>query len=113
MEDFSERFSPAIRGVVEFAKRLPGFSILSQDDQVTLLKAGVFEVLLVRLACMFEGSSMLCVNGQILEKHAVSAQNARFLLDSMFKFAEQFNSLGLSDDQIGLFCALVVIAPDR
>ncbi|CAG7727045.1 unnamed protein product [Allacma fusca] len=113
VEDFSERFSPAIRGVVEFAKRLPGFSILSQDDQVTLLKAGVFEVLLVRLACMFEGSSMLCVNGQILEKHAVSAQNARFLLDSMFKFAEQFNSLGLSDEQIGVFCALVVIAPDR
>lgn len=40
MEDFSERFSPAIRGVVEFAKRIPGFNLLSQDDQVTLLKVG-------------------------------------------------------------------------
>lgn len=38
LEDFSERFSPAIRGVVEFAKRIPGFAMLSQDDQVTLLK---------------------------------------------------------------------------
>lgn len=38
LEDFSERFTPAIRGVVEFAKRIPGFSILCQDDQVTLLK---------------------------------------------------------------------------
>lgn len=38
LEDFSERFSPAIRGVVEFAKRIPGFAALSQDDQVTLLK---------------------------------------------------------------------------
>ena len=38
LEDFSERFSPAIRGVVEFAKRIPGFSMLSQEDQVTLLK---------------------------------------------------------------------------
>jgi nuclear receptor subfamily 1 group D protein 3 len=38
LEDFSERFSPAIRGVVEFAKRIPGFGMLSQDDQVTLLK---------------------------------------------------------------------------
>lgn len=38
MEDFSERFSPAIRGVVEFAKRIPGFSMLAQEDQVTLLK---------------------------------------------------------------------------
>ena len=38
LEDFSERFSPAIKGVVEFAKRIPGFSLLSLDDQVTLLK---------------------------------------------------------------------------
>jgi nuclear receptor subfamily 1 group D protein 3 len=113
-EDFSERFSPAIRGVVEFAKRLPGFSLLSQDDQVTLLKAGVFEILLVRLACMFQGNTMLCINGELLERETVSAhQNARFLLDSMFKFSEQFNKLGLSDDQIGLFCAMVVLAPDR
>ena len=54
LKDFSARFSPAIRGVVEFAKKIPGFARLNTDDQVTLLKAGVFEVLLVRLACMFD-----------------------------------------------------------
>ena len=43
LEDFSERFSPAIRGVVEFAKRIPGFSMLSQEDQVTLLKVSILE----------------------------------------------------------------------
>lgn len=53
MQDFSERFMPAIRDVVEFAKRLPGFSLLAEDDKVTLLKP-VFEVLLVRLAAMFD-----------------------------------------------------------
>lgn len=116
MEDFSERFSPAIRGVVEFAKRIPGFSLLPQDDQVTLLKAGVFEVLLVRLACMFDSrsSSMVCLNGQVLLRESLhSASNARFLLDSMFDFAERLNSLGLSDAELGLFCAIVVIAADR
>jgi nuclear receptor subfamily 1 group D protein 3 len=62
LQDFSKRFSPAIRGVVEFAKRIPGFALLPQDDQVTLLKAGVFEVLLVRLACMFDAQvSTPCV----------------------------------------------------
>ncbi|KAL3220910.1 hypothetical protein MRX96_005344 [Rhipicephalus microplus] len=116
MEDFSERFSPAIRGVVEFAKRIPGFSLLAQDDQVTLLKAGVFEVLLVRLACMFDSrsSSMVCLNGQVLLRESLhSASNARFLLDSMFDFADRLNSLGLSDAELGLFCSVVVIAPDR
>lgn len=54
VHDFSERFVPAIRDVVEFAKRLPGFALLCEDDKVTLLKPGVFEVLLVRLATMFD-----------------------------------------------------------
>ncbi|XP_054166464.1 nuclear hormone receptor E75-like isoform X2 [Oppia nitens] len=116
LEDFSERFSPAIRGVVEFAKRIPGFGMLSQDDQVTLLKAGVFEVLLVRLACMFDShsNSMICLNGLVLRREALhAASNARFLLDSMFDFAERLNSLRLTDQEIGLFCAVVVIAGDR
>lgn len=43
-EDFSLSFTPAVREVVEFAKHIPGFRDLSQHDQVTLLKAGTFEV---------------------------------------------------------------------
>ncbi|XP_015789753.1 ecdysone-inducible protein E75 isoform X2 [Tetranychus urticae] len=116
LENFSERFSPAIRGVVEFAKRIPGFAVLSQDDQVTLLKAGVFEVLLVRLACMFDktSNSMICLNGMVLKRESLHSQSsARFLLDSMFGFAEVFNALNLTDHEIGLFCALVIISPDR
>ncbi|KAK4294481.1 hypothetical protein Pmani_032897 [Petrolisthes manimaculis] len=116
VQDFSERFSPAIRGVVEFAKRLPGFQQLPQEDQVTLLKAGVFEVLLVRLAAMFDARSntMLCLNGQLLRREALhTSVNARFLVDSMFDFAERVNSLKLSDAELACFCAVVVLAPDR
>lgn len=116
LEDFSERFSPAIRGVVEFAKRIPGFGLLSQDDQVTLLKAGVFEVLLVRLACMFDSRSntMICLNGQVLKRESLQhTSNARFLMDSMFDFADRLNKLQLMDSELGLFCAVVVIAADR
>lgn len=43
-EEFSHSFTPAVREVVEFAKRIPGFRDLSQHDQVSLLKAGTFEV---------------------------------------------------------------------
>ena len=43
-EDFSMSFTPAVREVVDFAKRIPGFRQLSEDDQVGLLKAGTFEV---------------------------------------------------------------------
>ncbi|XP_015930848.1 nuclear hormone receptor E75 isoform X3 [Parasteatoda tepidariorum] len=116
LKEFSEFFAPAIQGVVEFTKRIPGFSFLSQDDQICLLKAGVFEVLLVRLACMFDSqaSIVVCLNGQLMRRDTLPAQsNARFLLDSMFDFAERLNSLHLLETEIALFCAVVVISGDR
>lgn len=42
-----------------------------------------------------------------------SGANARFLVDSTFKFAERMNSMNLTDAEIGLFCAIVLITPDR
>ncbi|CAG0878716.1 unnamed protein product [Darwinula stevensoni] len=116
LKDFSARFSPAIRGVVEFAKKIPGFARLNTDDQVTLLKAGVFEVLLVRLACMFDSQrcTLVSLNGHVLNKDSIpTGANARFLLDSMFDFAERLNSMHLNDAELALFCAVVLITPDR
>lgn len=37
-------FTPAVQEVVDFAKRIPGFRDLPKNDQVSLLKAGTFEV---------------------------------------------------------------------
>lgn len=50
-EEFSMSFTPAVKEVVEFAKRIPGFRDLSQHDQVNLLKAGTFEVGFVYPEC--------------------------------------------------------------
>ena len=54
MDQFSERFMDHVRQVCTFAKLIPGFKCLHHDDQVTLLKSCVFEVLLVRLAGLFD-----------------------------------------------------------
>lgn len=43
-EEFSMSFTPAVQEVVDFAKRIPGFRDLPKNDQVSLLKAGTFEV---------------------------------------------------------------------
>lgn len=59
-------------------------------------------------------NSMICLNGLSLRRDSLhSASNARFLLDSMFEFAERLNSLRLTDNELGLFCAVVVIAPGK
>lgn len=57
---------------------------------------------------------MICLNGQVLKRESIhNSSNARFLMDSMFDFAERLNSLRLTDAEIGLFCSIVVIAADR
>lgn len=105
-----------IRGVIDFAGLIPGFQLLTQDDKFTLLKSGLFDALFVRLICMFDAplNSIICLNGQLMRRDSIqSGANARFLVDSTFKFAERINSMNLTDAEIGLFCAIVLITPDR
>lgn len=115
-KEFSQRFAHVIRGVIDFAGLIPGFQLLTQDDKFTLLKSGLFDALFVRLICMFDAplNSIICLNGQLMKRDSIqSGANARFLVDSTFKFAERMNSMNLSDAEIGLFCAIVLITPDR
>ncbi|CAH0604723.1 unnamed protein product [Chrysodeixis includens] len=115
-KEFSQRFAHVIRGVIDFAGLIPGFQLLTQDDKFTLLKSGLFDALFVRLICMFDAplNSIICLNGQVMKRDSIqSGANARFLVDSTFKFAERMNSMNLTDAEIGLFCAIVLITPDR
>lgn len=48
-------------------------------------------------------SSSLCRVAQV-------TNSAGFLLDSMFDFADRMNALSLSDDEVALFSAIVIIA---
>lgn len=74
MEQFSERFMDHVRQVCTFAKLIPGFKCLHHDDQVTLLKSCVFEVLLVRLAGLFD--SQVMINKQDFEATKKSLNNS-------------------------------------
>jgi nuclear receptor subfamily 1 group D protein 3 len=53
LDQSSEHFMEHVRQVCSFAKLVPGFKRLAHEDQVTLLKACIFEVLLVRLSGYF------------------------------------------------------------
>ena len=41
---FSSQFAPAVKEVVEFAKQIPQFMDLDEEDQIQLMKSGAFEV---------------------------------------------------------------------
>ncbi|KAM9838882.1 nuclear receptor subfamily 1 group D member 2b [Aulostomus maculatus] len=114
-EEFSHSFTPAVREVVEFAKKIPGFRDLSQHDQVSLLKAGTFEVLVVRFASLFnvKDRTVTFLGGKQYSVETLRAMGARDLLNSMFDFSEKLMNLGLSEEEMSLFTAVVLVSADR
>ncbi len=59
------RSAEAVSEVTEFAKSIPGFVSLDLNDQVTLLKYGVIEVLIIMMAPLMNKDGTLISYGQI------------------------------------------------
>ncbi|XP_019951743.1 nuclear receptor subfamily 1 group D member 1-like [Paralichthys olivaceus] len=114
-ESFSQCFTPAVKEVVEFAKGIPGFQELSQQDQVMLLKSGTFQVLMVRFCTLFnaEDRTVTFLNGKTYPLSTLRALGMGSLLDAMFEFSEKLGSLGLEPDEMALFMAVVLVSADR
>ncbi|MEQ2199509.1 hypothetical protein XENOCAPTIV_000382 [Xenoophorus captivus] len=51
-DKFSELSTKCIIKIVEFAKRLPGFTTLTIADQITLLKSACLDILVLVLSCI-------------------------------------------------------------
>ncbi|XP_077429163.1 nuclear receptor subfamily 1, group D, member 4a [Vanacampus margaritifer] len=114
-ESFSQCFTPAVKEVVEFAKGIPGFQELSQQDQVMLLKSGTFQVLMVRFCTLFNAAerTVTFLNGQTYPLSTLRALGMGSLLDAMFDFSEKLASMGLEPDEMALFMAVVLVSADR
>ncbi|XP_062871341.1 nuclear receptor subfamily 1, group D, member 4a [Trichomycterus rosablanca] len=114
-ESFSQCFTPAVREVVEFAKGIPGFQDLCQHDQIMLLKAGTFQVLMVRFCSLFNprDRTVTFLNGQTYPLPALQTLGMGSLLNAMFDFSEKLASLSLESDEIALFMAVVLVSADR
>lgn len=57
-DKFSELATKCIIKIVEFAKRVPGFTGLTIADQITLLKAACLDILVGVVAFILEGITL-------------------------------------------------------
>ncbi|XP_061694485.1 RAR-related orphan receptor C b isoform X1 [Syngnathoides biaculeatus] len=104
----------AIQYVVEFAKRIAGFMDLCQNDQIILLKAGCLEVLLIRMCRAFNvNNSTIFFNGKFASPHFFKALGCDDLVNAVFELAKGLCRLQLSDEEMALFSAAVLLSPDR
>lgn len=87
-ESFSQCFTPAVKEVVEFAKGIPGFQELSQQDQVMLLKSGTFQVITHYLSLIWSSVCQACVTNFV----SVFFLSVLFVQVLMVRFSTLFNA---------------------
>uniref|UniRef100_A0A3Q3IU47 RAR-related orphan receptor C n=1 Tax=Monopterus albus TaxID=43700 RepID=A0A3Q3IU47_MONAL len=108
------RLTDAVQYVVEFAKHIPGFRILSQNDQIALLKTGSMEVVLVRMSRLFNReNNTVFFDGKFAGTEVFKSLACGDLITAVFDFAHGMCALKLTEQQIALFTALVLINADR
>ncbi|XP_067907932.1 peroxisome proliferator-activated receptor gamma isoform X1 [Heterodontus francisci] len=103
----------AVREITEFAKSIPGFINLDLNDQVTLLKYGVHEVIFSMLASLMNKDGVLIAAGQgFMTREFLKSLRKPFcdIMEPKFEFAMKFNGLGLNDCDIAIFIAVVILS---
>ncbi|XP_069041168.1 nuclear receptor ROR-alpha A isoform X4 [Lepisosteus oculatus] len=108
------QLTDAIQYVVEFAKRVDGFLDLCQNDQIVLLKAGSMEVVLIRMSRVFNPeNSTVFFEGKYAGSEVFKSLGCSDLILAIFDFAHSLCVLHLSEQEVALFTALVLINPER
>lgn len=114
-DKFSELATKCIIKVVQFAKRVPGFTGLTVADQITLLKAACLDILILRICTRYtpDQDTMTFSDGLTLTRTQI--HNAGFgpLTDQMFTFAGQLLPLEMDDTESGLLSAICLVSGDR
>uniref|UniRef100_A0A5S6QFE9 Nuclear receptor domain-containing protein n=1 Tax=Trichuris muris TaxID=70415 RepID=A0A5S6QFE9_TRIMR len=114
--DCASKLTVAVQQIIEFAKLLPGFMNLQQEDQVMLLKAGVFEVALIRMSSLYDlnMNSVLYGNVYIPTTFFCSDDEVeqQFVLN-IFTLVRELASMFLTETELALYAALVLICPGR
>ncbi|KAJ3594266.1 hypothetical protein NHX12_006597, partial [Muraenolepis orangiensis] len=108
------KITEAIQYVVEFAKRIDGFMELCQNDQIVLLKAGSLEVVFIRMCRAFDTqNNTVYFDGKYAGPDVFKALGCDDLITSAYDFAKNMCALHLSEDELALFSAFILLSADR
>ncbi|XP_062819506.1 nuclear receptor ROR-alpha isoform X2 [Anolis carolinensis] len=108
------KITEAIQYVVEFAKRIDGFMELCQNDQIVLLKAGSLEVVFIRMCRAFDSqNNTVYFDGKYASPDVFKSLGCEDFISFVFEFGKSLCSMHLTEDEIALFSAFVLLSADR
>ncbi|XP_064542422.1 probable nuclear hormone receptor HR3 isoform X1 [Drosophila montana] len=114
--DCAEKLTQMIQNIIEFAKLIPGFMRLSQDDQILLLKTGSFELAIVRMSRLLDLSQNAVLYGDVMlpqEAFYTSDSDEMRLVSRIFQTAKSIAELKLTETELALYQSLVLLWPER
>ncbi|XP_045782461.1 probable nuclear hormone receptor HR3 isoform X5 [Maniola jurtina] len=115
--DCADKLTAMIQNIIEFAKLIPGFMKLSQDDQILLLKSGSFELAIVRLSRLIDVNREQVLYGDVVLpiRECVHARDPRdiTLVTGIFDAAKTIARLKLTETELALYQSLVLLWPER
>lgn len=114
-EALSEKMTVCIQQVIEFAKLVPGFTKLSQDDQIMVLKGAGYQLIVMHLlwSTRANGWKLPCVDDLCLDSLASLAQDERVLIGATVDLVRLMASLRLTDREFALFNVVILLQPDH
>lgn len=104
-----------IKRIVTFCKHIPGFALLCQQDQMVLVKSGLFEILTIQDSIELILYDAFVLNEDIrISKENIMKFMPVELYQGIYTFAERINmKLRLTRPEIALLSAVVLFADDR
>lgn len=104
-----------IHDIIRFSKSLQAFRSLNIEDQITLLKGAMFEIMQLRFNMVFNAktSTWECGPVSYYKDDAMRAGFQSVLVEPACKFHHTLRNLGLQEEEYVLVQGISLFSPDR
>ncbi|XP_002739270.2 nuclear receptor ROR-beta-like [Saccoglossus kowalevskii] len=109
-----DNLSQYIKRLITFCKKVPGFIHLDHQDQLVLVKAGLFEILTIQDCVELVLYNAFTLNtGHKIPRNMMLSIMPEELVEGLFKFARELHSFDLTTSEAALLSAIVLCSDDR
>lgn len=116
MLDAAQKVTAIIHNIIDFAKLLPGFMEYSETDKIILLKAGAFELTVLRMTRCYDMRTSAVLYGDTMMRmdfFMTGDTTEMKLIQEVFELVKELCELKLTEAELALFSTYCLLSPDR
>jgi len=118
MMDAAQKVTSVIHNIIDFAKLLPSFMFMeyAETDKINLLKAGAFELTILRMTRHYDMHQSVVLYGDTvmrMEFFLTGDTLEMKLVSEVFDLVRGLCELKLGTDELAIFSAFCLLSPDR